>query len=183
MPSFAGIVFGASTWSGHSGGCSCPPFSLLERWRTGLPCASKISSVTSPFGAVLKVVVNDRARRRIGSGRLMRVDLLGIMETDRGLRLVQIHVGLRDLIVDLAQRRQVVEHPEGAAVGRHNKVVILHHQVVNRRDRQIQLQRLPMRRRHRTTRKHRVPFRHKAVRAALDLRAPRARRRRPGCRS
>src|SRR4030095_12353062 len=94
--------------------------------------------------AFLKGVVNDCARRRIGTGRLMRVDLLGIMEADRGLRPVQSHVGSRDLIVDLAQWRQVVEHPEGAAVGRHNKVVILYHQVVNWRCRQIQLQRLPM---------------------------------------
>ena len=97
------------------------------------------------FRRGLKVVIDDRARGRILAGRLAGSDFAGIMQAHRGLRLVEHHLGLRGLRIDLAQRGHVVEHPEGAAMSRHDEVVIFHHQIVDRRGRQIHLQRLPMR--------------------------------------
>ena len=51
---------------------------------------------------------------------------------------------LRHGVTVLFERRDVVEHPEAAAVRGHNQVVVLHHEVVHRRERQIQLHRLPL---------------------------------------
>ena len=67
------------------------------------------------------------------------------MEAVCSLRLIKRHVGLRELRIHLTQRRQVIEHPEGATMRRDHEIIIFHDQVVDRRSRQIQLQRLPMR--------------------------------------
>jgi len=47
------------------------------------------------------------------------------------------------LVVQLAQRRDVVEDPERAAVRRNNQVVAVNREIAHRGVRQIQLQRLP----------------------------------------
>ena len=86
---FAGIVFTRSTRSGHSGGCSSSFFSLLERWRTTLPCASRISSVTSSFGAALQIIIDHRAGGWVVADRLALVEFLRIMQTQRSLRLIK----------------------------------------------------------------------------------------------
>ena len=48
-----------------------------------------------------------------------------------------------NLLVHLAQRRDVVENPERAAVGGDNQVVAMNRQIAHGSVRQIQLQRLP----------------------------------------
>ncbi len=50
---------------------------------------------------------------------------------------------LRNGIVVLPQRADVVENPESAAVRRNDQIIVLDDQVVHRRHGQIQLQRLP----------------------------------------
>ncbi len=60
-------------------------------------------------------------------------------------RRVQESVFLRDLVAVLAQRREVVENPERAPVRGNHQIVILDHQIVHRRRRQVQLQRTPVR--------------------------------------
>ena len=42
------------------------------------------------------------------------------------------------------QRRQVVKHPERSTVRRGNEIVLFHGKVVDRNDRQVHLQRLPI---------------------------------------
>ena len=145
MPASAGIVRSGVSWSGHSGGCSKVFFSLLERWRTSFPCASTMSSVTSSFGLAGKVIVDHRALGRVLAHRTAAVHLVRIVEPHRGLRLVEDRGRGRALRRELAQRRDVVQDPERAAVGGDHEIVAVHHQVVNRRDGQVELQRLPVR--------------------------------------
>ena len=49
-----------------------------------------------------------------------------------------------DLVARLAHRAEVVEDPEGAPLGRNHQVVALDLQVGDRRDRQVELERLPV---------------------------------------
>ena len=44
----------------------------------------------------------------------------------------------------LPQRSNVIQHPEGASMGRGNQVVAMDFKIVNRHCRQVQLQRLPV---------------------------------------
>src|SRR5690349_8592873 len=44
----------------------------------------------------------------------------------------------------MTEWRDVGQNPEGAAVGRDNEIVVLDHQIVNRRARKIELQTLPV---------------------------------------
>ncbi len=51
---------------------------------------------------------------------------------------------LREIGVHLIQRRDVIQHPERATVGSGDQVGALHDQIVNRADRQVALERLPV---------------------------------------
>ena len=62
---------------------------------------------------------------------------------DRRPRGEQMRVGARDRAGHLVERREVVEDPERAAVGRDHQIGVLHDQVVDRRDRQVARQPLP----------------------------------------
>ena len=53
------------------------------------------------------------------------------MHAIRGRRLVKMHVFLSNGIGELAQRRDIIEYPERAAVRRHYQIVVLDDQVVN----------------------------------------------------
>src|SRR5207237_4411234 len=50
-----------------------------------------------------------------------------------------------DVRSELAERLNVVEHPESASVCGNDESVVVYEQVVNRHDRQLLLQRLPVR--------------------------------------
>ena len=92
----------------------------------------------------LEKIVDHGAARRVIADRPAAVHLEGEMQVVGALRLIQAHLGHLRRGVDLAQGRQVIEHPERAAVGRDHEVVVLHDEIVHRRDGQIQLQRLPV---------------------------------------
>ena len=66
------------------------------------------------------------------------------METISGSGCVEVHILRRDLVGKLAQRRNIIKNPERPAVRGQNKLVVFHHQVVNRRSRQVELQRAPV---------------------------------------
>src|SRR5258708_29605188 len=62
-----------------------------------------------------------------------------------GARRIEEARGARDRVGELLQWGQVIEDPEGPAVRRGHEVVVLDHEVVNRHDREVALQRLPAR--------------------------------------
>src|SRR5260370_6369284 len=53
------------------------------------------------------------------------------------------YLGGSDLRVYLAQRRNVIQNPKGAAVRGDHEVVAMHHEVADRSGGQVELQRLP----------------------------------------
>jgi hypothetical protein len=63
----------------------------------------------------------------------------------RGRGLVEMHVFLGNGIGELAQRRDIVENPERASVRGQHEIVVFDDQIVDRRDRQVDLQRAPVR--------------------------------------
>ena len=67
------------------------------------------------------------------------------MQAQRRLRLIKNHVRGGGLRTGLAQRGDIVEHPKGAAMSCHHQIVIFHYEVVNGRDGEVQLERLPVR--------------------------------------
>ena len=96
----------------------------------------------------LQVIVKDHARRRILSRRLLRwqrrvVVVVGSDAHGFG-RLEQMHRRTSHLRCDLAQGRDVIENPERATMCGNDQVTVLHHQIVDRTDRQVKLQRLPV---------------------------------------
>src|SRR5260370_34980111 len=52
---------------------------------------------------------------------------------------------LRDFILELTNRAEVVKNPKGAAVGRDHKGVVFDDQIVHRGSRQVRLQSTPVR--------------------------------------
>ena len=75
------------------------------------------------------------AHRPAAVHRVRIVQAIGLLRGEQ-------HDVARDRI-GLAQRRDIVEDPESAAMGGHNQVIALHQEVMDRRDGQVQLQRLP----------------------------------------
>ena len=49
-----------------------------------------------------------------------------------------------DSLVQLAQWREIIQNPETAPVSPYHEVVVLDHQIANRCDRKIKLERLPV---------------------------------------
>ena len=96
------------------------------------------------FGRGLEIIIDDRARRRVVADRLAFVELLRVMQAQRSFRLIKNRLRLGRLRCDLSQRRDVIEHPKRTAMGCNNEIVLLDHQIVDGRDRQIQLERLPV---------------------------------------
>ena len=105
---------------------------VLDMVRTRLPCRIEDLELDGPAGLVAEVVIHDRAVRHIGrmghfdgEGLIpVAVDacangLLGLEEID-GRGADGLGVG-----GDLAQRRDVVENPEAAAVGADHQVVLV----------------------------------------------------------
>ena len=97
------------------------------------------------FRRSLEIVINHRARRRVVTHRLAFVEFLRVMQAQCGLRLVKNEIRVRGLRAQLPKRRDIIQHPKRAAMRRHHQVIVFHEQVMNRRSRQIQLQRLPVR--------------------------------------
>ena len=50
----------------------------------------------------------------------------------------------RDIVRQLVERRQVVQDPEGTALGGQDQILLVDHQVGDRRHREVELQRLPV---------------------------------------
>ena len=84
------------------------------------------------FRSTLEIVIDNRARRRVIANWLALVEFLRIMQTHCVFRLIKNYILLGRLGAELTQRRNVVQHPERTAMGRHDEIVILYHQVVNR---------------------------------------------------
>jgi len=93
----------------------------------------------------LKIIIDHCAHGWVVTGRLAFVDFFRVMQSHRRLRLVKQHVGRRALGGELAQGRQIIQDPEGAAMCGRDEIVILDYQIVNGRLRQVQLQWLPVR--------------------------------------
>src|SRR5258708_27164990 len=60
-------------------------------------------------------------------------------------RSVEMNRLLFQVVVELAQGADVVQNPEGPAMGRNYKVIIFDHQIVNRCSRKVELERSPRR--------------------------------------
>ncbi len=60
-------------------------------------------------------------------------------------RCVKEGILLRDLILELANRAEVIKNPEGSSVGPDDKVVAFDDEIMHRSCRQVQLQRTPVR--------------------------------------
>ncbi len=67
------------------------------------------------------------------------------MHAERRRGLVEMHVFRGNRIGELAQRRDIIQDPERAPVGGHDQIVVLNDQVVDRCNREIDLQRAPVR--------------------------------------
>ena len=91
-----------------------------------------------------KIVINERAVRRVLANRLPSLEKIGPAHAIGQSRLVKHSFRCR-LRSCAAQRRDVVQNPERASMRCHHEIVILHDQVMDRTVRQIQLQRLPVR--------------------------------------
>ena len=85
----------------------------------------------------LQVIIDDRSGRRILADGLSLIDLGRVMQTQRGLRLIEQRIHLRGLRIHLTQRRDVIQDPERAAMGGDHDIVIFHDQIMDRRDWQI----------------------------------------------
>ena len=108
------------------------------------------------FWRGLEIIIDDCAGRRVIADRLALVEFLRVMQTQRGLRLIENHVCLSRLRVHLTKRRQVIEHPERTPMRRHHQIVIFDHKIVNRRDAADSTAAVANARRHRTKRTRRV---------------------------
>ena len=95
-------------------------------------------------GLGLEVIIDHCAGRRIIADWLVPIEFSWVMQSQRSLGLIQKRIADRGLRIDLTQRRHIIQHPKGTSMGSGNQIVILNHQVMNRRRRQIQLQWLPM---------------------------------------
>ena len=93
----------------------------------------------------LHVVINDRAVWGILAGKDQSRRRVSGVHAIRRRGLVKMHVFLSNRIGELAQRRDIIKDPKRAPVRRHYQIVVLNDQVVNRRNRQIDLQRAPVR--------------------------------------
>src|SRR5882724_456099 len=77
--------------------------------------------------------------RQIDRKRCVRV----IVETNaRGFS--RLEQSSRARLFDLSERRNIVQNPQSAAVGRDHQIASMHVQIANRSCRQINLQSLPM---------------------------------------
>ena len=56
-----------------------------------------------------------------------------------------MNILLRHVVGELAQRTDVIQNPERPPMRSHDEIVVLDHQIVHRRGRQIQLERPPLR--------------------------------------
>ncbi len=97
----------------------------------------------------LQDVVDVRAAGRVRRHRLVlrqgRAGEAGLAEVDGGGGLEEVGVGGTVDVRRVAQRRDVVEDPEAAAVRGDDEVVAVHLDVAHGRHRQVELQRLPLR--------------------------------------
>src|SRR4030095_16831823 len=84
------------------------------------------------FWCSLEIIIDDRARRRVVADWLTLVEFLRIMQTHCVLLLIKNHVFLGRLLPELTQCCNVVQHPEGTAMGRHDQIVTLYDEIVNR---------------------------------------------------
>ena len=130
--------------SASPGRSSAAPAPALENLRTTFPGASRISSVMSPAGA-RRPGSNRSSRPGAGYGNAARRvhRARAVRMPSRGLKRNAAEV--RHLIVQLMQRRQVVENPEAAALRREHQILVRHLDVGDRRDGQVQLEGLPVR--------------------------------------
>ncbi len=82
---------------------------------------------------------------RVGTRRLHASKRSGVAMQDRRSRREELRVRARHLVRQLVQRREVVEDPEGASLRRDEQVAVLHPHVGDRDDREVELERRPVR--------------------------------------
>ena len=124
---------------------ACKGLSSLEYRLTNSPLAFLISSVTGPADVGREKVVDHRAVRRILSGRLIRrqrrVRVHAPANAQSSLWLEKPVFLFRGL---LAERSDVIQDPESAAVCADDEIVILDDEIANGSGRQIQSERFPI---------------------------------------
>ena len=96
----------------------------------------------------LQRVIDDRAVRRVLAARLVRrqrrVRVHVPAHADRSLRLEKRRLARHHRLVELAERRDVVEDPESSSVRGRDQVVVLDDDIAHRARRHIQTERLPV---------------------------------------
>ncbi len=90
-----------------------------------------------------QVVVEDRAGGR-GLGPAAPEAAEAPVHPVRRARLVEVGVGRGHPVVELTERGDVVQDPEGAALGGHDQIAPVHPEVRDRRDRKVELEALPV---------------------------------------
>src|SRR5271165_3595371 len=95
-----------------------------------------------------QVVINNGAVGRIFRGwffgRQGSFLVVVVASANDGRRFQQIRIGIGDFRASLTQRREVVENPERASVGRGNEIVSMDGEIANVGGGEIQLQGLPV---------------------------------------
>ena len=89
------------------------------------------------FRRGLEIIIDHRTGGRVVADWLASVEFLRIMQTQRGFRLVKNKIRARRLRAQLPKRREIVQHPKRSAMRRHDQIVVLDYQIMNRRARQI----------------------------------------------
>ncbi len=97
------------------------------------------------FGLLFQVVVERRALGGIFSDGVAAPPGVPHARTNGGTRREQVRIFAGNGSVRLAQRADVIEHPERAAMRGHHQIVAVNDEVVHWSCRQVELQRLPVR--------------------------------------
>ncbi len=96
------------------------------------------------FGLFLQVVVERCAVRRIFSDSVAAAPGVPHARSNRGARREQVRFFAGDGDAGLAQRADVIKHPERAAMSGNHQIVAVDDEIVDRSRRQVELQRLPV---------------------------------------
>ena len=132
-------------------------------------------------GGRFQEVIEDGACGRVRSnrrfGRQRGIVIFAAADADGVRGRVETRILIHGFLVPLAERRDVVENPEGAAVGGDDQIVAVNDEIADGTGRQIILQRAPGIAVVEGNEDARFRFRRKEDLCARGLRAPRGRKR------
>ncbi len=114
-----------------------------------LPALSLKVRVTSPVGLFFEVVRNDDTVRRVVSGTERTGREAGgqrrpLPEANGFSRREQVRRCRCGLVVELVQKRHVVQDPKRPTMGRRHEIPVLHHKIVDRNHGKVELKGLPV---------------------------------------